>query len=136
MGTPLSAAQVEHYREEGFLVLPKLLAPGALEALLAECMAAWEAEKGPFDPSATWLHNALLPNIHDHSKLVQSYYFDGPLVAIAEQLVGPNLKGATSQLTFKIRGNDAPPLSPPSDRAPRLLRGLAAKSKLLATQPT
>lgn len=89
-------------------MLPKLLAPEALEALLAECMAAWEAEKGLFDPSASWLKNALLPNIHHRSPLVRSYYFDGPLVTIAEQLVGPNLKGATSQLTFKMRGNDKP----------------------------
>jgi len=39
---------------------------------------------------------------------VRSYYFDGPLVDIAEQLIGPNIKGATSQLTFKMRGNTKP----------------------------
>lgn len=73
--------------------------------MLEECMDAWQAEKGPFDPNATWLQNALLPNIHHRSPLVRAFYFDGPLVDVAEQIIGPNIKGATSQLTFKMRGN-------------------------------
>ena len=37
--------------------------------------------------------------------LVRRFYFAGPLVDVAEQIIGPNLKAATSQLTFKTRGN-------------------------------
>ena len=47
----------------------------------------------------------LLPNVHHHSKAVFEYYFYGPLVDIASQIIGPNLKGTTSQLTFKTKGN-------------------------------
>ena len=46
-----------------------------------------------------------LQDIHRRSPVVMQYYFDGPLVDIAQQLIGPNIKGATSQLTFKMRGN-------------------------------
>ena len=68
-------------------------------------MAAWKAEKEALDHRKSWLQNSLLPNIHHHSSLVRDYYFEGPLVDAAEQIIGPNIKGVTSQLTFKMRGN-------------------------------
>ena len=68
-------------------------------------MRAWHAEKGEFDPEGNWLHNALLTNIHHLSALVRQYYFSGPIVDVATQVIGPNIKAATSQLTFKMRGN-------------------------------
>jgi len=36
---------------------------------------------------------------------VKADYFEGPMVGIASQLIGPDIKGATSQLTFKMCGN-------------------------------
>ncbi len=104
----LSQEEISHYQEHGYLVLRGILDEEALSALLAECMEPWSQEKDAFDPQATWLKNALLPNIHHQSELVRDYYFEGPLVDVAEQLIGPNIKGATSQLTFKMRGNDKP----------------------------
>ncbi len=101
----LTESQLDEYHEQGFLVLPRVLTLEGRERLLAEVMEVWEQEKGPFDPNATWLKNALLPNIHHHAPSVREFYFRGPLVDIAEQIIGPNLKGATSQLTFKMRGN-------------------------------
>ena len=68
-------------------------------------MQAWNAEKEAFDPDKTWLQNSLLMNIHHKTTIVRNYYFEGPMVEIASQLVGPNIKGASSQLTFKLRGN-------------------------------
>lgn len=105
---PLGAAELQSYGEKGYLILRHVLHGDGLRALLDECMAAWEEEKGTFDPTATWLKNALLPDIHHRSELVRDYYFDGPLVGVAAQLIGPNIKGATSQLTFKMRGNERP----------------------------
>lgn len=49
--------------------------------------------------------DALLSDIHHRSAVVRDYYYRGPLVDIAQQLIGPNIKGVTSQLTFKMRGN-------------------------------
>ena len=69
---------------------------------------AWKAEKGPFDDKASWLNNSLLKNIHHQSPIVRDFYFRAPLVDAAEGLIGANLKGATSQLTFKMRGNTQP----------------------------
>ncbi len=104
----LTDDDVRGYHEQGYLLYGPILTPAGLQRLRDECMAAWRAEKGDFDPSKTWLENALLPNIHHRSDLVRRYYFSGPLVDVAERIIGPNLKGATSQLTFKMRGNTRP----------------------------
>ncbi len=71
-------------------------------------MQAWNAEKESFDPNKTWLQNSLLVNIHHKASSVKDFYFEGPLVDVASQLIGPNIKGATSQLTFKMHGNTKP----------------------------
>jgi hypothetical protein len=104
----LTGSELDHYNGQGYLVLNSLLSPGGVEQMTAECMVAWEQEKRAFDPAKTWLQNSLLPNIHHQSALVRDYYFEGPLVDTAEQIVGPNIKGVTSQLTFKMRGNTKP----------------------------
>ncbi|MEE3371208.1 MAG: phytanoyl-CoA dioxygenase family protein [Planctomycetota bacterium] len=101
----LGNAERLSYQEQGFLNLGPLLTPLGLERMRSECMATWSATKTGFDPKGSWLQNALLPNIHHHSELVRRYYFDGPLVDVATQLIGPDIKAATSQLTFKLRGN-------------------------------
>ncbi|MBI4579236.1 MAG: phytanoyl-CoA dioxygenase family protein [Planctomycetes bacterium] len=104
----LSDAQVQQYNELGYHRYGRILTDTGLQRMREECMAAWRADKGEFDPNKTWLHNALLVNIHHRSSVVRRYYFEGPLVDVAEQLLGPNIKGATSQLTFKMRGNNKP----------------------------
>ena len=104
----LSSDQIRQYRELGYLLLPGVLGSERLERLTQECMDAWVDEKGPFDPDGTWLHNALLADIEQKSARVQDFYRRGPLVDIAEQLIGPNIKGAATQLTFKMRGNAMP----------------------------
>lgn len=101
----LSDDEVAAYRDQGFLCYGPALTEDGLAAMRDEAMTAWVAEKGAFDPGKTWLHNSLLPDIHHRSALIRQYYFDGPLVDVATQVVGPNIKAATSQLTFKLRGN-------------------------------
>lgn len=104
----LSSAEVEGYRAEGYLIVGRTLTDAGLERMRDECMTAWRGEKGEFDSNATWLQNALLPNIHHRSQVVRDFYFRGPLVDIAEQIVSQNVKCVTSQLTFKMRGNTKP----------------------------
>lgn len=104
----LSEQQLERYREQGYLNVGRTLTNNGLKQMLGEVMETWVAEKGPFDSNKTWLKNALLPDIHHRSDVVRKYYFSGPMVNIAEQLLGPNIKAATSQLTFKMRGNTMP----------------------------
>ena len=104
----LTESQLNEYNEQGYLALGRVLTDAGLARMREEVMAAWEAEKGPFDPSKTWLQNALLGDIHRRSDAARTFYFSGPLVDVAEQLIGPNIKGATSQLTFKMRGNTKP----------------------------
>jgi ectoine hydroxylase-related dioxygenase (phytanoyl-CoA dioxygenase family) len=104
----LEPGELDDYRENGFVFYGPILTDAGLQQMRDECMQAWTAAKGEFDASKTWLENALLPNIHHQSDVVRRYYFAGPLVDVAEQLIGPNIKGATSQLTFKMRGNVKP----------------------------
>ena len=102
---PVSTREIAQYRRDGFLVLRQMLPDEQLAALRDASMRAWEQEKDNFKPGGSWLQNALLPNVHHLSDVVRRYYFMGPLVDVAAQLIGPNIKGATSQLTFKMRGN-------------------------------
>jgi hypothetical protein len=101
----LGDARVQAYYEDGYVLAGRTLTDRGLELIREQCMEAWHAEKGEFDPNKTWLQNALLVNVHRRSEAVRRYYFHGPLVDIAEQLIGPNIKGALSQLSFKVRGN-------------------------------
>jgi ectoine hydroxylase-related dioxygenase (phytanoyl-CoA dioxygenase family) len=105
---PLTNDELKFFNDNGYLILKNVLTYEGLEKMRAECMKAWDKEKESFDSSKTWLQNSLLVNIHHQSPTVRAYYFEGPLVGIAGQLIGPNIKGATSQLTFKMRGNTKP----------------------------
>jgi len=104
----LTADELKSFKDNGYLILKNVLTKEGLDKIRAECMTAWAAEKEAFDPSKTWLQNSLLVNIHHKSSKVKDYYFEGPMVDIASQLIGPNIKGATSQLTFKMCGNTKP----------------------------
>lgn len=101
----LTEGQLAQFSEQGYLALGRTLTDAGIEAMRSQCMDAWVAEKGPYDAEGSWLKNALLQNIHQRSPVVRNYYFEGPLVNIATQVIGPNVKAATSQLTFKMRGN-------------------------------
>ena len=89
------------YRKEGYLLLGQVLTERGLELMCEQSMVAWNTEMGEFNPGETWLQNALLPNVHRLSELVRRYFFYGPLVDVAERLVGSNIKATSSQLTFK-----------------------------------
>lgn len=101
----LSEDDLRLFGETGYHRYGPILTGTGLEMMREQCMNAWSAEKGEFDENKNWLQNALLRNIHKKSAIVRDYYFEGPLADVAEQIIGPNIKGATSQLTFKMRGN-------------------------------
>ena len=104
----LSASDLETFNSRGWLRTPPLLTPTGLAALRREAMSAWAAEKRGIDQTAdglTWLQAALLPNIHRASEAARQWYWRGPVVGLAAQLIGPNVKSSGSQLSFKLRGN-------------------------------
>lgn len=101
----LTTEELAAFEKKGYCFYGPILSKPGLAEMLGQCQAAWTAYKGEFDPSKTWLENALLANIHHRAPLVRDFYFEGPLVDVAEQIIGPNIKGATSQLTFKVKGN-------------------------------
>lgn len=106
--TKLTADELYSFKENGYLILKNVLTEEGLRSMRDECMKAWNAEKDSFDPSKSWLQNSLLVDIHHKAPAVKKYYFEGPMVEIAGELIGPNIKGATSQLTFKMAGNTKP----------------------------
>ena len=101
----LADDELQSFSQNGFLLYGPALTDRGLERMRRECMVQWRAEKGDYDSQGSWLKNALLANIHHKSTLVRQYYFAGPLVDVATQIIGPNIKAATSQLTFKMRRN-------------------------------
>ncbi|SDM70072.1 phytanoyl-CoA dioxygenase family protein [Kriegella aquimaris] len=101
----LTTKELQQYHDQGFLNIGSTLTNKGLERLTKESMEAWHSEKREFKDSATWLQNSLLVDIHKKSHVAKSFYFNGPLVDIMEQIIGSNIKGATSQLTFKMKGN-------------------------------
>lgn len=104
----LTQEELASFKENGYLILRNVLTETGLDQMRSECMTAWNKEKESFDPTKTWLQNSLLVNIHHQAPAVKNYYFEGPMVDVASQLIGPNIKGATSQLTFKMCGNTKP----------------------------
>lgn len=104
----LSKEQLEFYEEYGYLNLGKTLTDEGVIQLREQAMSAWNKEKEAFREDNTWLQNSLLVNIHHKAPLIRDFYFKGPLLPIANQIIGPNIKGVTSQLTFKMRGNVKP----------------------------
>lgn len=101
----LTRKQIHCYNDQGYLNVGKTLTPAGLKMMLAQAMESWEAEKEAFDPNNTWLQNSLLVDIHKRSEIIREFYFRGPVVDKMVQLIAPNIKGVTSQLTFKMRGN-------------------------------
>lgn len=104
----LTDEELTSFKEHGFLIIKGILKQAGLAQMQQECMVAWDKEKEAFDPNKSWLQNSLLVNIHHQAPAVRNYYFEGPLVEVASQIIGPNVKGATSQLTFKMKGNTKP----------------------------
>lgn len=104
----LTDEELASFEQNGFLVIKGILKQAGVAQMQKECMNAWDKEKEAFDPNKSWLQNSLLVNIHHQAPAVRDYYFEGPLVDIASQIIGPNIKGATSQLTFKMKGNTKP----------------------------
>jgi hypothetical protein len=106
--TKLTDEQLKTYAVQGYLIIKGIIKPKGVKQMQEECMVAWNKEKEGFDPNKSWLQNSLLVNIHHQAPTVRDYYFEGPMVDIATQIIGPNVKGATSQLTFKMKGNTKP----------------------------
>lgn len=101
----LSDDDLQFYEDQGYLLLGRTLTDRGLSLMRQQCMESWNAHKGAYGNKKTWTQNALLVNIHHYSDLARQYFFAGPLVDVAVQLVASNLKGASSQLTFKMRHN-------------------------------
>lgn len=97
--------KIDLYNDNGYLSLGKTLTDNGLQLVLDDAMREWRKEKGEFREDNSWLQNSLLVNIHRRSDIIRDFYYRGPILHVARQIIGPNIKGATSQLTFKMRGN-------------------------------
>src|ERR1043166_6764632 len=56
----LTDAELRAFHNDGYLRLGPTLTSKGLSRMREECMAAWNASKGAFDPNKTWLQNSLL----------------------------------------------------------------------------
>ena len=101
----LSDEQVRSYKENGYLLYRPILTDKGIEALQKDCMAVWQNENRESDRDKTWLKSMLLPNVHRRAETVRDFHFSGPLVDVAERLIGANIEAASSQLSFKLAGD-------------------------------
>jgi hypothetical protein len=98
-------ADRRQFAERGYLVLPPVLSATALDALVEDVQSHWDVVKSGHEVNdGTWLQAGLLPNIHHLSERCRDLYWRGPVVDVARELIGPNVKAVTSQLTFKMPG--------------------------------
>ena len=95
----------DFYNRFGYERLGRTLSHRKLFQMRKECMESWKTLKENYDPSKNWLKNTLLENIHLYSPLVKTFYISGPFLDIMKEVIGPNIKTVTSQLSFKLPGN-------------------------------
>ncbi len=103
-----SDEDVARYRQQGYLIYGPLLTGTSLEAVQHEVDRLWQAHGKHFDPGAGWLANSLLNGVHRDSPLIRDILYRSPLVDAMTCMIGPNIKAASNQLTFKQRGDDSP----------------------------
>lgn len=103
----LTSIDVARFHDDGFLTLD-LVANRSINSLQLEADRAWDAAHREYDSGASWLSNALLVGVHEQSALFREVLYRGPLVDVMTQLIGPNIKLASNQLTFKHSGDSNP----------------------------
>ena len=96
----------EFYNKNGYAHLGKTLTREQLKLMKQECMKNWFDLKEGYDANKNWLKNTLLQNIHHHSDAVRNFYFYGPFIEIMTKIIGDNIKGVQSQLSFKLKNNE------------------------------
>ena len=108
----LSPEELEAYANQGFLLLDDVLTEKGVAEMRDQCMSYWSAKKEGYDPEGSWLKNMLLDDAHHHAPIVRDYYFEGPLVNIAEQLIGAECQGCDGTAYFQIaREHETCPLA-------------------------
>lgn len=113
----LSQRQREHYFETGYLLLPAFVSAEWLARLrrvtdefVAES-AAWTRSDDKFDLEPG--HTAAAPRLRrltqpvEHHELYWEFASRGPIVDVAEDLLGPDVKFHHSKLNFKWGGGGA-----------------------------
>ena len=95
MAASVSRAQLAAYDRDGYLVLGRTLSPAQLLEIQVEACRSWRAAGGA-------------PDVHRTSPAIRAFYWSGPLVDVATQLIGPNVKAVASQLTYQLVGNTRP----------------------------
>ena len=98
----LDERQIQFYKDHGYLKVGSTLTDSGIAEMKEQCMKVWHEEKREFNPDQTWLKNALLIDIHKKSPLVKEFYFNGPMVDIMEQLIGPNIKTEGKHKVFRL----------------------------------
>jgi len=102
--TRLTPEDVAGFNRLGFLRLP-LIGAKSINLLKLEAERLWGSAHKEYDQNGSWLSNALLIGVQDQSELFCDLLYLSPLVDAMMQLIGPNIKLASNQLTFKHPGD-------------------------------
>jgi ectoine hydroxylase-related dioxygenase (phytanoyl-CoA dioxygenase family) len=110
-GRALSDEQVAHYRREGYLAIPRVIAADKVEALRRVTEAFVERSRSVGRTDAIFdldpRHSATAPvvrrikNPADHDPLYAWLAFESPILDIVAELIGPSLRFHHSKLNLK-----------------------------------
>lgn len=100
----LTPEQLKFYSDEGYLALGKVLSDDALSRISEELIRAWREEHSAHAADQTWLQNHLSFLIHrkSHAQAIRKFFYNGPLVDAAEQLIGPNIQATATMASIKV----------------------------------
>ncbi len=117
MAEILSQTQIDHYNENGYLVLERHVAAGVMEQVRAEIAGFNQKARGmtvsddkidledSHRPDAPRIRRVKLPNTQ--SKVIDDLMRSDQILAPVRDLIGPNLRLQTSKLNMKSAGYGA-----------------------------
>lgn len=107
----LSAAEVDAYHRDGFVVARRVLSPADVAALVAETRAMWlRSDGGALAQTTRFAGVKKMSTLRDpqlHSGLFTQHLVDPRLTERMAQLVGPNVQLHHSKINVKTRGDRA-----------------------------
>jgi hypothetical protein len=106
----IDGAKRTEYDRDGFVNVGTVLTAEGIERMRAEFLRVWAEGHKVHDPSVGPLQDHLqyFPHHDKTAEFLRWFYFHGPLVDVVESVIGPNIKGAGTQLSNKRRHSALP----------------------------
>jgi hypothetical protein len=104
------AAKRAAYERDGYVNVGTVLTAAGIDAMRTEFLKIWDEGHQSYDPTVGALQNHLqyTPHVSVHANFLRRFYFEGPIVDVADVQIGPNVKTVGSQLSNKQKRSTLP----------------------------